>query len=297
VAGGSSVAVLDQQGAVALWRPGEPQQLSVIAALGTNNAALATALGRGLLACATSEGPVRIWSLQSANLVTNLSGHGGRIDGLRFAKTEDSLLVRDGSGLVTVWDARNWTKRSSCTETNGAATAALSPDGRLLVLGTSDGRLFWWDAIRGYRLAQTTGPRDWVGGLDFSPDGTTLASASHDGTVALWDTRTRRRTAHWKAFFLGLHAVAFSPDGTRLATGLSGGYTARLWDMKTRRELVTLAAPGSIFSWLEFSPDGGALLCGSESGYSYLWRTPSFGEIDAAEKAQAGAMTVPASAK
>jgi WD40 repeat protein len=285
---GPSVAVLDQDKAVVLWRPGQPQQVSVIAALGTNNTALAAALGRGLLACATREGPVRIWSLQSANLVANLAGHVGGIDtylyglGLRFSKGEDFLLALDGSGLVTVWDAKNWTKRSACAETNQVWAAALSPDGRLLVLGATEGRMSWWDAVRGHRLAETTGQRHIVAGLDFSPDGSTLASANEDGTVALWDTRTRRRTAHWRGHFLGLHAVAFSPDGSRLATGLSGGYAARLWDLKTRRELVTLVAPGNMFHWVEFSPDGGALLCGSDSGHSYLWRTPSFAELDAA---------------
>ena len=118
--------------------------------------------------------------------------------------------------------------------------------------------------------------------MDFSPDGRTLASVSEDGTVALWDTRTRRRTAPWKAFFLGLHAVAFSRDGTRLAMGLGGGYAVRLWDIKTQRELVTLAAPGNIFVQVEFSSDGDALLCGSYDGRSYLWRTPSFAQLDAA---------------
>jgi WD40 repeat protein len=281
-ASGSTVAVLDQQGAVALWRPGDPQQLSVIAALGTDNAALATASGRGLLACATRDGPVRIWSLQSANLVTNLGGHAGPVDGLLFSKKEDFLLAFSRSGLVTIWDAKTWAKRSSVTEPNGAGSAALSPDGRLLVLGLYDGRLEWWDTVRGHRLAETACHRHWAPGLDFSPDGSTLASASEDGTVALWDTTTRRRTAYWKADFLGLHAVAFSPDGARLATGLSGGYAARLWDLRTRRELLTLAAPGDLFYWVKFSSDADALLCGDAGGRCYLWRVPSLAELDAA---------------
>jgi len=274
---GPSVAGLDQQGAVALWRPGDPQHLSVIAALGTNNAALATAFGRRLLACATREGPIRIWSLQSANLVTNLEGHAGV-----FSKREDFLLAFGASGLVTIWDAKTWTKRSSCAETERAWSADLSPDGRLLVLGFGDGRLDWWDAVRGHQLAETLCHRQRVSSLDFSPDGSTLASASQDGTVALWGARTRRPIAQWKADFLGLHAVAFSPDGARLATGLSGGSVTRLWDLRTRRELLTLAAPGDLFYWVKFSPDGDALLCGSDNGHSYLWRVPSFAELDAA---------------
>ncbi len=63
-------------------------------------------------------------------------------------------------------------------------------------------------------------------------------------------------------------------------TGLSGGRAARLWDLKTKRELLTLAAPGNSFVSVSFSPDSNALLCGSDNGHSYLWRVPSFAELD-----------------
>jgi WD40 repeat protein len=281
-AGKGPIVHIDQHRAVALWRPGKGEEPSPITRLGTNYSALATAPGRGLVACVASEGPICVWSLPSANLLTNPVGHSGRIDSLRFSRKEDFLLAGDGSGLVTIWDAKTWVKRVSFVETNGLFSVALSPDGRVVVLGLFDGRIEWWDAERSYRLAETRWHRQPVGGLDFSPDGGTVASASEDGTVALWDTRTRRQIAYWRGHFLGLHAVAFSPDGTRLAAGLSGGSAARLWDLRTRRELLTLSAPGNFFLWLEFSSDGDALLCGSEDGHSYQWRVPPITELDSA---------------
>ena len=284
-AGGASVAALDQQGAVILWRPDEPNQPLAVDALGTNNAAMAAASVRGLLACATRGGPVRVWSLRPASLVANLEGHPGRVSGLRFSRREDFLLAFDNSylatGYCTVWEATNWKRRFSGADTNGVSGATLSPDGRLLVMGSWDGRVSWWDMATAHRLAESKAHRDVVRGLDFSPDGTTLASSSDDGTVALWEVRTRRETAHWKASLNATMAVSFSPDGTRLATGLSGGYAARLWDLKTQRELVTLVAPGNMFWSLEFQSDGGALLCGSEDGYCYVWRPPPSTTLDA----------------
>jgi len=285
---GSSVAMLDGQGAVALWHTNDPQRLSVIAALGTQNTALATALGRRLLACANPAGSIRIWSLQSSSLVTNLVGHGGRVDGLWFSRGEDFLLAWSSSWissghLASIWDANTWSRRFSITETNGpgAGCAALSPDGHLLVRGLEDGQVEWWDAVRDHRLEPIPCHRQGVRGLDFSPDGSTLASASQDGTVALWDVRTRRCTAHWKAGLLGLVGVAFSPDGARLATALGAVNPARLWDLKTRRELLTVEGPGGWFSVAKFSPDGGALLCAGD-GHCFLLPVPSFAELDAA---------------
>jgi WD40 repeat protein/tRNA A-37 threonylcarbamoyl transferase component Bud32 len=278
-----SVAILDQRGAVALWHPEDPQRLSMISALGCSNAALAVAYQRGLVACATPEGPVRIWSLNSASLVTNLSLNPGQLDGLSFSKNEDSLVAANGVPLrsvtATVWDAKTWTKRCSFETTDWESFCG---DGRLLVVGFEDGSLAWRDAVRGQRLAQTICHHRNITGLDFSPDGSMLASVSSDGTVALWDTKARRRTACWKADFLGLCAVSFSPDGTRLVTGLTGGRAARVWDLKTRRELLTLAAPGNAFRSVRFSSDGDTLLCGSDDGHCYLWRAPSFAELDGA---------------
>ncbi len=191
-------------------------------------------------------------------------------------------MAHNQSGLVSIWEASNWTKRSSFTETYGAYNAAaLSADGRLLVLSSDRGALAWWDAVRGQLLAETKVHQQGVESLDFSPNGTTLASVSMDGRVTLWDTTTRRLIAHWRGALLGVHAVAFSPDGARLLTGLGGGPAARLWDLRTRRELITLDAPGDRFHRATFSPDGNALVCGSCDGHCYLWRVPSFAELDA----------------
>jgi WD40 repeat protein len=277
------VAFLDQQGAVALWRPGEPQPLSVIADLGTNNSALATAPARGLLACSTPQGSVRVWSLKSASLLTNLPP--GRVRGLGFSKREDVLVAVSAPGLVSIWDASTWTTRCSFAETNYATTPAFSPDGRLLVLGREGGKVEWWDAVRGRLLAQTPGHHSGVACLDFSPDGRILASCSDDGTVALWDVRARRRTHLWRADRGSTAAVAFSPDGTRLATGSASGdeCVARLWDLRTKRQLLSLAGPGGWFYAVKFSPEGDALLCLDHTGENcYQWRVPSFAELDGA---------------
>lgn len=283
---GSSVAVLDEQGAVALWSSEHPQQLSVITALGSNNVGLAIASRRGLLACTTLKGPILIWSLQAAKLVTNLDWHPGRAFfayGLRFSKGEDFLLASSPFGGSTIWDATTWKKRSCITETNHGAyvrNAVLTADGSLLVQGLENGRLEWWDAVRGYRLDEMVAHNRGVGGLDFSPDGRTLASGSQDGVVALWDTRTPRRIARWKADLHAVHGLAFAPDGKSLA--ICGNEAVRLFDLRTQREVLTLHAPASLFLWVGFSSDGGALLCGASDRHCYLWRPPSFAELETA---------------
>lgn len=58
----------------------------------------------------------------------------------------------------------------------------------------------------------------------------------------------------------------------------------KLWDADSLQELISLGAEGSMFFHTRFSPDGNVLgsLCAS-SGVLYLWRAPSWQEIQVAE--------------
>jgi eukaryotic-like serine/threonine-protein kinase len=282
--------VLQAPGSIALWRPGKSQDLEVVPALGTNNVALATAPLRGLLAAA-SPGIIRIWSPASARLVTNLVADA---TGLRFSRSGESLLSFDAaSRLFTVWDAQTWTKRFSHALSDAEASSFqrghISPDGRWLVIVHSS-HICWWDTVLGRQVVQASAHQEGVSFLDFSPDGKTLAISDWGGTVVLWDTGTQTQMASWKADWHAVTALAFSPDGTRLATALSDGRAARVWDVGTRRELITLHAPGQFFPFVGFSPDGSAFLAGEGTGHAYVWRPPSFAELDAAAKASTGSV-------
>ena len=84
-------------------------------------------------------------------------------------------------------------------------------------------------------------------------------------------------------FLMGVNSVAFSADGTRLALGSDGREAVKLWDVASLEEVVTLAAHGSVFISTKFSPDGNVLGSLNASGILYLWRAPSWDEINAAE--------------
>jgi hypothetical protein len=64
---------------------------------------------------------------------------------------------------------------------------ALSPDGRTLALGTSDGTILLWEVASGQVRRRFRGHLATVMALDFAPDGKTLASGSFDNTALLWD--------------------------------------------------------------------------------------------------------------
>ena len=99
-----------------------------------------------------------------------------------------------------------------------ASSAAFSPDGAILALGSLDGAVRLVRVSDGVLLRTLQGHTASVNAVAFSPDGTTLASGSSDNTVRLWRVSdgTHLRTLPGHTYWVG--AVAFSPDGSRLYT-------------------------------------------------------------------------------
>ncbi len=286
VDGGTTVAGLDEQGAVLLWDCRAQRPPVVIAALGTNNMNLAAVPSRALIACGNRSGQVQLCWLAQGNQVRSLGGLSDRVVVLGFFRDGRGLVARDRTAQTVVWDTISLSK-VAVFQTEGHVvwsnekliSGAVSPDGRLLVLGLVDGSLASWNLAGGTRLADTPAHRGHVFALAFSSDSRWLASAGDDGTVALWPAEPPRRPIRWTPHNQSCFSLAFSSQGNRFITGHSGNTGLRLWDLATLRDLISLPAEGSLFRHAEWSRDGNAILAAASDGRCYLWRAPSFAEL------------------
>src|SRR5207244_2418061 len=69
-------------------------------------------------------------------------------------------------------------------------SVAFSPDGTLVVSGSSDETVRVWDSQTGDSVLS---PLKWhtgrVNSVAFSPDGTRIVSGAYDNTIVMWDAR------------------------------------------------------------------------------------------------------------
>ena len=143
---------------------------------------------------------------------------------------------------------------------------ALSPDGRTLALGHSDGTVDFLDAQTLHRRRSLRALRGFVGAIAYSPDARLLAVAGQRGQVTLWDARTLRPAGELSGLRTVVQTLAFSPDSGRLAVAELGtevdagvassitGASVGVWDVRSRAPTgvrFETASPS-----LAFSPDG-----------------------------------------
>ncbi len=159
-------------------------------------------------------------------------------------------------------------------------SVAISPDGRTLATGDTNGNAYLWDADTGRQAAMLSGDGAKVFAVAFNADGAMLATGYGNGRTGVWNAATGQLIdtvldPGGKA----VNSVAFSPDGKTLATGDANG-SIYLWDIASGSHAITpgrtLTDPTGAGIWaLAFSPDGRTLATGDYDGSTYLWDTAS----------------------
>lgn len=196
------------------------------------------------------DGTLRLWDLATGTEVR------------RFSKEVKPTAMENGLGLL-------FFLRSSG---NGAA---LSPDGRLLAAGATDGSITLWHVATG-RVARTLRAEENrpVSALRFSADGELLIAKDNQGVLLVWDLARgvvlrqlgRQPNEVIRSFGAGeltgmpmvlpggdaIASVTIDLNDTEFITEV------KRWDLVTGRELgaVRLEVGGNDFLTFAFSPDG-----------------------------------------
>ena len=137
---------------------------------------------------------------------------------------------------LSAWQRRNPELKAMFSHSKSVSSVAFSPDGKIVMTGSFDGKSRLWDAPTAQPLGPFMTHQARVTSVAFSPDGKSVLTGSQDTTARLWDAATGQPIGPKLTHRNFVSSVAFSPDGKTVLTG-SMDKTARLWDAATGRPL------------------------------------------------------------
>ncbi len=226
----------------------------------------------------SSDGTVRVWDLESGELLLTLEGHGGTV--WAVAVTPDGRRAISGSedGTVEVWDLDSGELLLTLEGHGGPVRGvAVTPDGRRAISGSDDRTVKLWDLQSGELLLTLEGHEVWVTAVAVTRDARRAISGSWDRTVRLWDLQSGELLLTLEGHGGPVYAVAVTADGRRAISGSDDG-TVKLWDLESGQLLLTLEGHGRYVLAVAVTPDGRRAISGSWDDTVKVWDLES-GEL------------------
>ncbi|MEZ4864298.1 MAG: BTAD domain-containing putative transcriptional regulator [Caldilineaceae bacterium] len=146
---------------------------------------------------------------------------------------------------------------------------ALSPDGRYLTAGGSDGAIYIWRTVDYQLHSVLERHTQAITSLVFSHDGAFLASSGLDGLVCIWEIESPALLRVLADIGKAIVALALHPDSRQLAAAVTDE-RIYVWDWQQPAVKQILPASTTI-SALSFHPNGQWLLCVGDQQKIYLW--------------------------
>jgi WD40 repeat protein len=231
---------------------------------------------------ASEDQTARVWDVATGTEILTLN-HSDLVFDVAFSPDGSRIAVAGfpTNGTAKIWDATTGQELLNLPHNNdGAVALAFSPDGKILLTGSSDTIWRLWDTSTGAVLRVGYGHASLIEGVAFDPSGTRFATASEDGLAKVWDTATGRELVTLAGHASGLIGVAFSADGNRLFT-VSRAYDVKVWDVSPTAggEWLVLAGHTDRVMKSIYSPDGTLIATASVDNTVKIWDAVTGQEI------------------
>lgn len=232
-------------------------------------------------------GSFNLWDMATGKLKSQLSQPHRRIQAVEVSADGNTVvaLVQGDDVFVKRWNLTSAQERVIPVREQDDSyqashiTIALSPDGKMLVTGHSDGSAKVWDTETGRKLQTLPGIEDLgFAKVAISPDGKTLVKGRSWQGLEFWDLRTGKVICTIKTEGHGVSSLAISADGKTVATVSSSASEIKLWEMHTGRELRTLKSPDGL-SLAAISPDNRLLVGGAWGDSIKIWHLQTGKEL------------------
>jgi WD40 repeat protein len=238
-----------------------------------------TFLGGNRLAMGQENGVVKIWNLESGEVVKTLEQQKGSVWATDVSPDGKYLVAACDDSTVAGWDAKQLPTKPELKFPHEVSTRALvfSPDGKSMATGDRNSTVRVWDWETQIPVELNI-DRGAVYSLAYSPDGTRLASAGWDGIVRVWNLKEidwKKRQGPSRSMELAEHrgavyGVAFSPDGSKIASAGWDGFV-RIWDASNGTQLRPIKTQNFDVWSVSFGNNGKWVASAGSDGFVKVW--------------------------
>jgi serine/threonine protein kinase len=249
------------------WRLATPQELGQhLGAVGT----VAFSPNGQILATGSRDQTIKLWNLETGDIIGTLTGDGSPIWSLDFSSTGSDLAAGSYYWRILEWNLETGETYIPLQQNGAVWSVKISPDERLIASASSDQTVKVWDRQSGFILYDFLDHDDIVYAVDWTPNSRVLVSASKDKTVKVFDVETGTILFTLTGHSDQVRAIVISPDGNTLVTG-SYDDTLKIWNLNTGELIQTLTGHSGDILSVDMSPDNQLIVSGSKDQTIKLW--------------------------
>ena len=149
-------------------------------------------------------------------------------------------------------------------------SVAISPNGRIVVSGSSDNTIRVWEKRSGELLSILRGHEGNVTSVAISSDGRQIISGSNDSSIKIWDMKSGKLISTLNGHTGSVYSIDISFYGKTIISG-SNDNSVKIWSIDSKRAIYTLSGHiDSVYS-VAISHDGTMIVSGSDDTTIKLW--------------------------
>ncbi len=229
--------------------------------------------GRHVLTFSTHDGMAKLWDTKTGREVRTFTEGDGRIVSIKLSP--DSRYAVAVVGRIADGNNKELVDRSAkLFETvsgralhtfqgheSDVADVVFSPDGKMVLTGSSDKTAKLWDTLTGQEIRSFKGHTAEITEVFFDPTGSHVLTVSLDDSAKLWETKSGLEQRSFRIHG-GAAVLSFSQNGTRLfyTNGVSLLSTGAVWDVDTGQEILNINSVTRRVTSASFSSDGRRIL-------------------------------------
>jgi WD40 repeat protein len=214
----------------------------------------------------------KIWDLKTGSMLQRLKGNfGNSIHSLCIMPNDPHFVFADDGKTMRIWDFKSGVCQLEFKSINGVS--CLTPDGKIIVSGGHDNKVYLWDPESGDCLKTMNGHSDRIYSIKVTSDGLRIVTASHDETLRIWELKTGLCMHILKGNHngTGIRKVFLSTDGF-YAISIGGlEWDLEVWDLKKGIRLRTLKGHQSYVTSVGILPYGNRAISSSEDHTLRIW--------------------------